>query len=1018
MAKFSNLGGSRVFARNAGSLFQLAWLMLVLGTRLPVDAQVIGEGRIVGTVFDQWQGTPLAWAIVTVRGTMLAATTDASGRYALERVPAGESIVSFSKSGFARATVTEVRVAVGQTSTVDIHLRPEFYEMEEYEVTAEELATQEAVLLIERQQASGIVESIGEERFSRLAAGDAAEIMTKITGVSVVEGKFAVIRGLSDRYNVATLNGGDIPSSNPYRKSAQLDLFPSDVIESVAVSKTFTPDMPGSSSGGAMNIVTKAFPEKFVFKFSAGLGYNTQSTFDDDFLTYPGGALDAFGMDDGTRALPNALKGVTGAELQRLLSIAQSTAPIGRSPTTAEKEAAAQQIDAYVNSFGSPYMGPEREAPPFDHDFSVLFGETVELAKRPLGIYAGISYERDYRFYEDGFQGRYTPQAGGTGILEPYAEFDDSRSSTEAQWSSLVNLGYRPLDGHELGFNFLYVQDSDDQARQRFGRVEGSGEDQFNDERRTYLNTLHWTERKLSSYQLLGKHELPQVHDLRIDWLAGLANTTQDEPDVRYLNFFTAPNILDPSSPFPLLEIGNNNIPFPDKPARYWRYLKDKNINGKLDFTLPGEDWRGLEWKLKSGTAASLTERAFTETTYSFGANRDITADPRTFAYNYLLPPYYRPPMLTTNQQGRLSYPFDIPTGRSLDSFYGNSFYNGDQKIYAGYGMAELPVTESLRLIGGARLESTLLTVTGNAAPATNVQTAIIDQNDLLPAVSLLFSPRKDMNFRLSYSQTIARPTFREFAPYIGFDPDGNERIQGNTNLVMSSIQNFDARWEWFTKSGGLLSVGGFYKILTDPIEKYSASLDVNGDPNFTGAGDIVTFLNSEEATVWGVEFEARQNLGIFDEMLKTLSVGLNFAYIFSEVPLEQQIQDLKFQATGERFTTRPLYDQSPYIINADLSYDSEATGTSATIAFYFAAERLSLIVNDGYDVYEQPAPQLDFVLSQKLGKHWKVKFSAENLLNPEVLRSYAVNGSTDKTYVYSSYTRGRTFGLSFSYAY
>jgi TonB-dependent receptor len=317
-------------------------------------------------------------------------------------------------------------------------------------------------------------------------------------------------------------------------------------------------------------------------------------------------------------------------------------------------------------------------------------------------------------------------------------------------------------------------------------------------------------------------------------------------------------------------------------------------------------------------------------------------------------------------------------------------------------------------LIGGVRLETTKMNVNSTGFQTTNIFRAEIDQSDLLPAASLLYTPRKDMNVRLSYSQTIARPTFREIAFYRAFDPAGDEIVQGNPGLKMSSIENFDVRWEWFTKPGGLLSIGGFYKLLTDPIEKYNASISPDGTPIFT-SGDFVTFLNTSEATVWGVEFEARQNLSVLDSLLQPFSIGINFAWIESTVDLEEDIQEAKFITTGKRFETRPLYDQSPYIINADISYDNERTGTSVTLAYYYAAERLALINNNAYDVYEQPAPSLDLVISQRLSKHFKLKFSAENLLNPKVIRSYAVDGPTDKTFIYSSYTRGITFGLSLS---
>lgn len=980
----------------------------VVCVALTLHAQEAERGVISGTLTESWEGKPLAGATVTVRGTTLAVTTDAQGRFQLSGVPPGVYTLQFSAPGYARAVLADVLVAPGQTSPVSFSLRPEFYEMEEYVVTAPELEQQETGLLMERQSTAALLEAIGSERFSRLAAGDAAEIMTKITGVAVVEGKFAVIRGLSDRYNLALLNGADVPSADPYRRAAQLDLFPAEVIDSVVVSKTFTPDLPGGFSGGAMDIRTKSFPERFVFRMGAGVGYNTQATRNKRFLTYPGGGTDWLAMDDGTRSLPGTLANVGGGDLQRL---AQTATSGSLAIPLEEKTAAALEMDRLVRSFGSPHMGPHREDPPPDHDFHFLVGDTVKLGSVPLGYFAALNYERDFRFYERGIRRRYAPTPGGA--PEPYQDYEDSSGTMLAQWSALATLAARFYEHHNLGYTFLYTQNAEDRARKLFGRIESSGEDQFNDQRRTHLNELHWTERNLNAHQFRGDHTLPSLSDFRTDWLFSLAGTTQDEPDLRYFNFISYPNPRDPDDELRGVDLISNNIPFPDKPTRYFRHLEDQNLNGKLDFTLPVEDGRGLTWKVKTGLFASQSERTFRERTFSYSGGTGSLVDPETFPHEYMLGTNAPPPQLV-HQGNRARYVF----ARSLTSVFGNSFYDGKQDIYAAYGMAEIPVLSRLRLTGGARYETTLLQIDSSAFQSTRTFRGEIDEADVLPAVNLTWEIRDRMNLRLSYAETVARPTYREFARYRSYDVAGDQIVEGNPFLKMTHIQNYDARWEWFTPGGGLLSLGAFYKVLEDPIEKFNATLNQQGEVLWTSSGDFVTFLNTPEATARGLELEARQNLGFVESNLKPFSFGLNFAWIETEVALQPEIQNLKYQATGQRVSTRPLFDQSPYILNADLSYDNEKTGTSATLAWYYAAERLVLIINNGYDVYEQPAPSLDFVLTQKLGRGWSAKFTARNLLNPEVKRSYGVSGSTDTRYLYSSYTRGITFGLSLSYQY
>jgi hypothetical protein len=270
-------GRGVIFLRR--SFHVLLALYVVFATPLMARAQETSDsGTVSGIVVEAGLGRPIAGVTVLVRGLTLATTTDVEGRYTLRGVPPGVQTLTFSKSGYTRGIVTEIRVAPGQISKVDVPLRPEYYEMEEFEVTAEELKEQEVELLSSRQRAAAISDAIGSDAFSRYGSSDAADIMAKVSGTAVVDGKFAVIRGLSDRYTSATLNGAEIPSADPYRKSVQLDLFPAGQIDRVVVSKTFTPDQPGSFTGGNINIVTKSFPEKPFFKFSLGTSYNTQAS--------------------------------------------------------------------------------------------------------------------------------------------------------------------------------------------------------------------------------------------------------------------------------------------------------------------------------------------------------------------------------------------------------------------------------------------------------------------------------------------------------------------------------------------------------------------------------------------------------------------------------------------------------------------------------------------------------------------------------------------------------------------
>jgi TonB-dependent receptor len=304
-----------------------------------------------------------------------------------------------------------------------------------------------------------------------------------------------------------------------------------------------------------------------------------------------------------------------------------------------------------------------------------------------------------------------------------------------------------------------------------------------------------------------------------------------------------------------------------------------------------------------------------------------------------------------------------------------------------------------VKVLGGLRPEGTDLRL-DSTSNRGNTNSGI-QRLDVLPSAGLAFTIRSNMTVRLSYADTVARPTYREFAPYEAYDPFGDEIVRGNPNLQMSDIRNYDVRWEWFPSPGALLSVSGFYKDLKNPIEKQI----------ITFGGGIVGFENRAEAKVYGAEFEARHSLDLIDDLLADFSLGFNFSYILSEVPLTEQekIND------PNSLDPRPLYDQSEWIANVDFTWDNKRLGTTATLAFNWAAPRIYLVDVGGPDVYEHPPMLVDLVVSQKLSDHWRLRFSGKNLVDATYERTY---GDQPGERVYSRNTRGVTFGLQATYEY
>jgi len=927
-----------------GLLFLLlAWLGLPL--TLLAQAPAESAGSISGRVSDSWDGKGLPGVTITLRGFTLATTTDSQGNYTLPGVPPGTHVLQFFKGGYVRMVVENVRVVTGQTSRADAPLKPDYFLMETVEVVEEPFQEQQVEILEAQQKSVNVVVAVGTEMMSKLGLGDVSEVMNRVTGAAVVDGKFAVIRGVGDRYTTALLNGAEIPSADPYRKSAQLDLFPSAMIDRVEVNKTFMPEMPGSSSGGVINIVTKSFPEKFFFNFSFGATYNTQSSLNDNFLSSPGGRFDWAARDDGSRALPEAL-------LDTPVPALDANNPL---------------LDSLTRSFKIKQMGPVASGSGLNHNFSFSSGDKVKLKGRDFGWFAALNYERKFNFYDNGEVGRYLPLGGG---IQPRLVAADVRGTEEVAWGAAVNLAYKTSELHEFGFNFIYSQTAEDEARRitGFHLAEANAGDVFDS------TVLRYTQRNLHSFQFKGNHLLPVPNEVKLDWTVSLVNTSQDEPDLRYMSMFHDINGIT----------GFSNQLFPQTPTRFFRSLEENNLTARVDNTWPFLNWTEVEGQFKVGGYQSFSSREYRDRGFAYQSRNDFgpwfaDGDPARFLE-----------LMEANVATRNFFITANPPNR----------YDGRLDLKAFYFSGELPLLNQLKLVGGLRVESTMIDVRSvGGSLATTAAASQLQQSDLLPAAGLIYNPKTNMNVRLHYSGTIARPTYREIANVETFDFAGGDILVGNPALKLSSVRNYDVRWEWFPRPSSVLSVGGFYKQLTAPIEQAYTTLDQ----------DKITYVNRTTAEVMGYELEARVGFDWFSPHLEDFSLGANYASIQSETPLTPAELAFKQTINPAEPGTRQLYDQSPYILNLDFTYDNQKT--AFTVAYNMTGPRLYIVNPFGEDVYEHPGDSLDLSLSQKLGKRWKVKFSAKNLLDPVFKRTYGENGSL----IYSSHTKGRQFGVSFS---
>ena len=947
-------------------------------------------GGIRGTVYDKDFSAPLPQARVSINEILLSAVTADDGHFLFERVPPGRYTLSVVKDGYERQVISGVVVTAGQLTDVRADLASEVVELDELVVTgADLLAGGDLASLEIRQTSVTMQDAISSELLKRSGVSDLAGALKLVVGTSVVGGKYASVRGLSDRYTGTTLNGVRVPSADPRRRAVQVDQFPSGTIDSVTVTKTFTSDLQGDFTGGGIDIRTRSIPEGKVLAVTASLEHNSLATGNDSFLTYDGGGVTTLGNDHGARDLPE--------EANDPLPTFPRFIP---KPTPAQF-AASQAYDRLVRSF-TPVMGVTREDPGANYAFSVVAGNRWPAGSRGvLGVMGALTTSHKYDYFEDGQNntGEVSVADQPIALTRPRS---DSRGSDNLLLGGQGTIVWQPTPHHELTARVIANQATEDEAR---FQVQETGDVTVEQNQ-----SLHYTERRVTTYQLQGRHILADLfradgahfRDLSLDWVAAKNRTRQDEPDVRYFR-----NVFDTSTLAAEMPANSTEA---ENTRRIWRAIEESNTVGGLNLNAPFHQWSGTEGHLKAGLMIDRTDRVSTQNSFTykfasqFGGATNLAA-----AHNRMLARFKAagPDDLWTDvflDPGRIGLATNsppapnqllwtiVPLGDDVD-------YTGQQSIDGYYAMGEVPLSPTVKIIGGARRESTAIAViptneafgkveiieilpSGDRAivsvpqDETNVD---IKDTALLPSVGVVYEVIPNMNLRASWGRTIARPTFRELAPVATEEFIFGDEYIGNPTLTLSHITNYDVRWEWFRKPGEVLTFGLFGKKLQDPIEQISFS---------AGGRSFIQPVNYQRGQVYGVEIEAREPLDPIATWLRGVGLGVNLTLIRSEVDVPPSEQT-SLSDFGLDEPTRRLQGQPDYVFNFNASYDNDRSGTSGGLFYNVVGETLLTgaargAENGSPNVFELPYHGLDLRLSQRVGKGVSVVFKATNILRSD----------------------------------
>ena len=916
----------------------------------PAAEEVEGEGVLIGRIVSTEDGAPIASARLFVSGTPVEARTDDDGQFRIE-LPVGDYSVSVLHSEFATRTIEDVTIAADSETRRDFELPPAGLELAEFVVVQPFIEGSLSSVIDEQRTVAGVTNVIGAEQFSRSGDSDAGSALSRVTGLTLVGGEFVYIRGLGERYSSTLLNGANVPSPDPTRKVVPLDLFPTGVIESILVQKSYSPEMPGDFGGGAVEIRTRGIPEENFFSLGLSIGAREGSTGKKGF-GYDGGDRDWLGIDDGTRSLPDIIRDAT--ENNTPIVAQNAFLPDGIPP---------DELEALGEAFPVIYdANPKRLGP--DLGVSVEGGQLFELGTRwTMGYTAAL-------LWDDSEQTRVEERRSfvplGDGSLRPNDDFEFNRTRRNVQLSGFLTAGLEYEDLHRLDVTSMILRQTEDETVLQ----EGFNLDEDGIIR---ITELEWEERELVSNQIRGEHQFPAFADLEFAWDYAESNASRFVPDQRRYRYDP-----DGDAGFILSRRADSNV-------RRFSDLDDTatdwGVDADLPFSIgPVDTTISTGYRLVEKTRESSLRR------FQFSGVNRISQDQRRLPSleDIINPETIEPRRLVLRE-----------ITRSTDN------YSAALDVEAFYANLDFTFYDLVRLTAGARVEDWTQDVTTfDLFNPDDLIVAELGDEELLPAAAMTWFITDRQQLRAGFAETIIRPDFKELSPAPFTDPVLNREVLGNAELQPSDVTHYDLRWEFYPSPDEMFSLGLFYKLIDRPIE-------VTVEP---GVQQRLTFTNAIEAENFGIEFEARKQLGFLAERwprwgwLDRFFVSGNLAWIESEITIDE----LGILTSS----SRALQGQSPYIVNFQLGYDDEDLGLAATLQFNQVGPRISEVgVLGAPDKEEAPAAQLDFTLQYRWRPWARFKMKLGNLLDAE----FEVTQGDEVT---QSFKVGRTVSLGLDFEF
>lgn len=907
-------------------LFDLKFTALFIFLTLHVfSAAAQSVGKIAGKVTDKKTGEALIGLTVKVQGSTKGTSTDIEGRYSIPGLTAGKHTLVFSYIGYSSKSVSDIIVKAAQVTNTDIVMEEsEENSLNEVVITAS--AKQESVGALYALQRVNVrvSDGISAEQIRRSPDRNTSDVLKRVSGASIQENKFLLIRGLSDRYNTTLLNNAPLPSSEPDRKAFSFDIIPSNLVDQIVVNKTAAADLPGDFAGGVIQIKTRDFPEQELVSLNYSASYNTQSTFK-DFKGGKRGGLDFLGFDDGLRDMPSSF-------------------PSNR---TNYVNSSLDQRVAYTKAFKNNWGVEDFGAALPNQSLQFTYGNSYVLENtNKFGFIASLSYRNGNNITDQ-------TRADIEQIGDESFSFQDDVYKNTVNVGGLANFAYA-FNNSKIAFKNIYNRVFEDAYTSRVGvALEEPNFDNQNSQ-------FQLLQKSLLSSILEGEHSF--ANKQKLDWNLSFSSSNQDQPDLRRI-FYSRPS----GSSEPFKASINTGSASTKNAGRFYSDLQDYVYAGAVNYTHPFK-LANLDQTIKVGALSQYRTRDFSARELGY-----VRTTANAESESYLALPQEE--IFSPQYISRTGFIFDEITNPS-------NTYDANVLLNAGYVMLTNELAPKWKLNWGLRIESYHEKLNSASVLGTPIT---VDNNyvDLLPSANLIYSVDDKTNVRASYSNTVARAEFRELAPFSFFDFESNNVIIGNNKLKRSRINNFDLRFEHFSQGGQIFSLTGFYKQFKNPIEQVfnQGTVAASKAASFQNATEA-TLFGAE------MELRQRLSFIKETDFFNNTSVYANLAIIKSDVKLDRQLfanisESRALQGQSPYLINGGIqYNDNKWGFN--VLYNR--IGRRINIVG-FGRYEASGFVYEYPDIYENPRDVIDLQVSRKLfNNRADVKINVGDLLNQKAV--------------------------------